>query len=295
MQKNNDQKTIWNVIKETRKIYLSKHIESECQNYDTIVRNDHLAENIRAVEDKLNLNLSTNTISEDVGQETLETAAEMFTYLNYCPPEPFKNLVRLFRQDLFKSGNLASKDILLALASIIQSSQNAIKESSTRVLRKTMKILNLVQHENIENVGMFNDNSTKESLFNEELQRVTNHPVHIMDPTGTLSPTALVPFCSFGGDMSVMGVKIDQFDVPVCNSFSPKIVKDQLCFTVNPNKYKKSVKDQGELSLTLFMNLNEERQLLSGTSTLNDDNFSIIVETIGKIRHNYFYKLKHIF
>ena len=295
MQKNNDQKTIWNVIKETRNNYLSKHIESECQNYDTIVRNDHLAENIRAVEDKLNLNLSTNTISEDVGQETLETAAEMFTYLNYCPPEPFKNLVRLLRQDLFKSGNLASKDILLALASIIQSSQNAIKESSTRVLRKTMKILNLVQHENIENVGMFNDNSTKESLFNEELQRVTNHPVHIMDPTGALSPTALVPFCSFGGDMSVMGVKIDQFDVPVCNSFSPKIVKDQLCFTVNPNKYKKSVHNQGKLSLTLFMNLNEERQLLSGTSTLNDDNFSIIVETIGKIRHNYLYKLKHIF
>ena len=149
MQKNNDQKTIWNVIKETRKIYLSKHIESECQNDDTIVRNDYLAENIRKVEDKLHMNTSTVTTSENFGQETLETAAEMFTYLNYCPPEPFKNLVRLFRQDLFKSGNLASKDILLALASIIQSSQNAIKESSTEVLRKTLRVLKMVQHENI--------------------------------------------------------------------------------------------------------------------------------------------------
>ena len=128
-----------------------------------------------------------------------------------------------------------------------------------------------------------------------ELQKVTNHPVHIIGEDNELNPTALIPLCEFSGNMSVMGVKIDQFDVPVCNSFSPKIVKDQLCFTVNPNKYKKSVKDQGELSLTLFMNLNEERQLLSGTSTLNDDNFSIIVETIGKIRHNYLYKLKHIF
>ena len=47
----------------------------------------------------------------------------------------------------------------------------------------------------------------------------TNHPVHIQEEDGQLSPTALLPFCEFGGNMSVMGVKIDQFDVPVCNSF----------------------------------------------------------------------------
>ena len=48
--------------------------------------------------------------------------------------------------------------------------------------------------------------------------------------------TAMIPFCEFGGNMSVMGVKIDQFDVPVCNSFRPKIVQDQLCYTVDPNE-----------------------------------------------------------
>ena len=64
----------------------------------------------------------------------------------------------------------------------------------------------------------------------------TNHPVHIQDEDGKLSPTALIPFCEFGGNMSVMGVKIDQIDVPVCNSFRPKIKGDQLCYTVDPNK-----------------------------------------------------------
>ena len=64
----------------------------------------------------------------------------------------------------------------------------------------------------------------------------TNHPVHIQDQDGKLSPTALVPFCEFGGNMSVMGVKIDQIDVPVCNSFRPKIKGNQLCYTVDPNK-----------------------------------------------------------
>ena len=64
----------------------------------------------------------------------------------------------------------------------------------------------------------------------------TNHPVHIQDQDGKLSPTALVPFCEFGGNMSVMGIKIDQIDVPVCASFRPKIIMDQLCYTVDPNK-----------------------------------------------------------
>ena len=41
---------------------------------------------------------------------------------------------------------------------------------------------------------------------------MSNHPVHIIDEDEELSPTALIPFCTFGGNMSVMGAKIDQFD-----------------------------------------------------------------------------------
>ena len=67
---------------------------------------------------------------------------------------------------------------------------------------------------------------------------MTNHPVHIQDEDGTLLPTALIPFCEFGGNLSAMGVKIDQMDVPICNSFRPIIMKDQLCYTVDLNKGK---------------------------------------------------------
>ena len=74
--------------------------------------------------------------------------------------------------------------------------------------------------------------ATSKPLF----RTITNHPVHIEDKDGNLSPTALIPFCEFGGNMSVMGVKIDLFDVPVCNSFRPKIVQDQLCYTVDPDQ-----------------------------------------------------------
>ena len=58
-----------------------------------------------------------------------------------------------------------------------------------------------------------------------------------------------------------MGVKIDKIDDPVCNSFRPKIIGDQLCYQVDPNRYKHRIDLKGELSLSLFIDYNEDRQL----------------------------------
>ena len=43
-----------------------------------------------------------------------------------------------------------------------------------------------------------------------EIQKLTSHPVHLVDKEGNLNPTALVPFCSISDNHSAMGVKIDQ-------------------------------------------------------------------------------------
>ena len=110
---------------------------------------------------------------------------------------------------------------------------------------------------------------------------MTNHPVHIQEKVGQISPTALIPFCEFAGNMSVMGVKIDQFDVPVCNSFRPKIMMDQLCYTVDPNEYKHKIDLNGEISLLLFIHYNEDRQMEDIDST---EEYTVIVDTIGKMR-----------
>ena len=103
-------------------------------------------------------------------------------------------------------------------------------------------------------------------MFSESkmLQKLSNHPVHILDDEGNLSPTSLIPFCEFGGNMSAMGIKIDQFDVPVCNSFKPKYVFNQLCYEVDPNEYVSKVFDERvtELGLTLIIDYNEDRQLI---------------------------------
>ena len=104
---------------------------------------------------------------------------------------------------------------------------------------------------------------------------------HISNNEENEVKTALIPFCEFGGSMSAMGVKIDQFDVPVCNSFRPKMIMDQLCFQVDPNEYKHNIDLKGgDISLSLFVHYNDDRQM-------EDIDYSqepfITVNTIGNI------------
>ena len=90
----------------------------------------------------------------------------------------------------------------------------------------------------------------------------------------------MIPFCVFGGNISAMGVKIDQFDVPVCNSFRPKTLQDQLCYTVDPNEYKHEIDLQGDLSIAIFIHYNEDRQIENPEHSVDDQ--SILIDTIGK-------------
>ena len=85
--------------------------------------------------------------------------------------------------------------------------------------------------------------------------------------------------------MSVMGVKIDLIDVPVCNSFRPKIIRDQLCYTVDPNEYKHKIDLKGELSLSLFIHYNEDRHIEDSVNS-SDQHF-IIVDSIGRIKNTF--------
>ena len=63
--------------------------------------------------------------------------------------------------------------------------------------------------------------------------------------------------------MSAMGVMIDQFNVPVCNSFQAKIMNDQLCYEVDLNKFsdKNNIQRELELGFNFLMDYNEDRQV----------------------------------
>ena len=137
---------------------------------------------------------------------------------------------------------------------------------------------------------------------------VINHPVHIMSNDNKTSPSAFIPFCEFGGNMSSVGVKIDQFDVPVCNSFQDKILNDQLCYEVDLNKFsnKNNIANELKLGFNFIMDYNEDRQVtfdendeeekeVSLASSIvesdQDLNAFIYLNSIGEYRTELFFML----
>ena len=78
--------------------------------------------------------------------------------------------------------------------------------------------------------------------------------------------------------MSAVGTKIKEFEYPVCNSFQAKILNDQLCYEVDPNKYKKGLsKEELKQGLKLYIDTNNDRQTYP-----KDTDFMIYLDTMGK-------------
>ena len=89
-----------------------------------------------------------------------------------------------------------------------------------------------------------------------------------------MSPSAFIPFCGYGSNMSITGVKSSVFDVPVCNIFRPKILNNQICYEVDINDHidKASIEKELESGFYFFMDYNEDRQVLNKTSPKYEGN-----------------------
>ena len=72
-----------------------------------------------------------------------------------------------------------------------------------------------------------------------------------------------------------------KIDVPFCNSFRPKIIMDQLCYQVDPNEYKHKIDLQSDLSLLLFINYNEDREIIMEKNDIIAKDNVIRIDTIG--------------
>ena len=131
------------------------------------------------------------------------------------------------------------------------------------------------------------------------LQRVSNHPAHILFTEGGVSPSSFIPFCSFGERF--LGTKIGGFDIPVCNIFKPTIYLDQLCYETSLQDLKdnssKKIGKQLEMGLTLVLDYNEERQSdnlaqkkkpnpIKALYNNDDDDVSMYLDTISLFNIN---------
>ena len=103
-----------------------------------------------------------------------------------------------------------------------------------------------------------------------------------------------------GGNMSALGIMIDHFEIPVCNSFRAKIRNDQLCYEVDLKKIsnKNNIENELKLGFVFLMDYNEDRQvtfnfskhLLKRNNTFvenllqlkDEEHAYIYINTIGK-------------
>ena len=115
------------------------------------------------------------------------------------------------------------------------------------------------------------------------LQTLNNHPVHIVDEKGNLSPSAFIPFCSFGNDIESMSMQIENFSLPVCNSFKAVVHKDQICYQVDLEKFRNYEKFKEQLvnGLVLILDYNEDRNMLYSTSSAIEERGYIFIDTIS--------------
>ena len=104
-----------------------------------------------------------------------------------------------------------------------------------------------------------------------------------------MSPSAFIPFCEFGGNMTAMGIKIDQFELPICYSFQEKIFNDQLCYEVdladknNPSKELK-------LGFNFLMDYNEDRQIDFETIRFSSDfDLASTITKLDDYQHAFLY------
>ena len=108
-----------------------------------------------------------------------------------------------------------------------------------------------------------------------------NHPVHIIDKNGSVSPSAFIPFCSFGGDFDALGTNYSNFKVPICNSFQATIKDEQICYELDLEKYKNELYlvKQLQEGLVLYLDFNEDKQLTVETN--KENSASVNVDTIS--------------
>ena len=125
------------------------------------------------------------------------------------------------------------------------------------------------------------------------------HPVHFQSNNKTF-PSAFIPYCEFGGNMSRMGLQLeDPSHVPLCNIFQAKILNDQLCYEVDLNTFsdKNNIEKELKIGFNFLMDYNEDRQVTinhnvsnkniglakSVASSDQNEHAFVYLNTIGKI------------
>ena len=299
----NDTNKIWKVVKKIRSEIMFLRV-CDSSHSKVLFTDTDIQLNMRAFEEEIQIN-STRVISENMTDNQLKEAAQMFIYLNFCPDS--LNPWFLFYKELFenKSPNVIALTLNRILKGNISDEIDDLKKIAKTLLNELTSLLSLqyqyigdmskLRKEESAEDGLLSEGFNVYSLFLShifdvlclcylDVVRISNHPVHALDEDGNLSPSAFIPFCAFGSNMSSMGVEIEQFDVPVCNSFQATILNDQLCYEVDLNRFsiKSNIKNELRSGFSFIMDYNEDREVILTESVNNEEKYHNMMSQIIK-------------
>ena len=124
------------------------------------------------------------------------------------------------------------------------------------------------------------------------------HPVHILDENDHIMPSAFIPFCTMGSNMTTLGKKISKFSVPVCTKFRAKMLHGERCYQLDLQDVQEDVSfRKGEVNaLTFLIDYNEDKMVNVPSvkpmmkymeGRLSRKEVTIYVDTLGRSPHDY--------
>ena len=290
VEANLDHSILWLHVKSTRSEYRKKQIlHTKCKAF---VSDEERKSNFNDLKNYLKVSDTTDDI-KSLPSSIIEEGGRMFVYLNSCPalhwqnfyhhllfsktiPEIILSVLNAMKNSRTKGGRTIANKFLVRLADVFGFTYKHFV-NETLWVNNIATVKGIKQTRRFPFLIFFLFNLTDERL----LQKVSNHPVHILDSEGDFSPSAFIPFCIFGNNMISLGQKIDALDVPVCNIFEAKVLNDQVCYEMDLNL----LKDEGDIKyqlkngITLVLDFNEERQFKKDP---------IQEETILKVSNNFY-------
>ena len=210
--------------------------------------------------------------------DDLLLAFDIFSYLIFCQNEAleleifFENLIRTGSTPSILQGVSNTEKMNHKKETVENAKKQMFKALSTLLDLKLSQILvagydsNPTEMENQTSYARAfeqNSNDNFELLDATQLRiaaSMSNHPVAVYDKNGLISPSSLIPFCSFGSKM--LGTKVPNMTFPVCDIFKPTVYKGRLCYKANLQKASGQLLFEGKGSgMMMLIDINKEKSM----------------------------------
>ena len=258
---------LWYIVKRFKEGAIKRNLFT-CE--DDVMNTIYFTELLTSLK-QLIIDANRPKISYRETDEDLLLAYDIFSYLIFCQDETMT--MHTFLGNLISTASPAT--ILLATINTMKlNHKQRITETSLQRLYDEMKLLMDLRLPDIVSTMTEHDivsgNPRETNRPDQRLMaRVSLHPPSIYDEQN-ISPSALIPFCSFGA--KIMGSKAPNMTFPVCDIFEPTVFQGRLCYQADPKKSDGQQIFKGKKSgLMMMIDVNEERSFgVEPSAEVND-------------------------